>query len=71
MPGTGNNRRHSSIPGLLLSGVSASGATICGENTQVELVTPETPSRQKDIFSILNVHHRTPRQCTRESKLHA
>ncbi|KAK9134630.1 hypothetical protein Syun_013960 [Stephania yunnanensis] len=33
-----------------------------GENTQVELVTPETPSRQKDIFSILNVHHRTPRQ---------
>ncbi|KAK9110401.1 hypothetical protein Sjap_018461 [Stephania japonica] len=34
-----------------------------GENTQVdELITPDSPSRQKDIFSILNVHHRTPRQ---------
>ncbi|KAK9110400.1 hypothetical protein Sjap_018460 [Stephania japonica] len=34
-----------------------------GENTQVEkLVTPDSPSRHNDIFSILNVHHRIPRQ---------
>ncbi|KAK9134628.1 hypothetical protein Syun_013958 [Stephania yunnanensis] len=34
-----------------------------GESTQVEeLITPNSPSRQKDILSILNVHHRSLRQ---------